>query len=139
MHSEKGVIRKMHPHPLRFLGLYLGGLLLAVLGIFLLWPVIFVGILTFALGELLRRAETFFVTDRGVTEQYRLLSTRRKFAEYRRIQNIEVRQSVLENILDVGNVHFDTAGSDKTEVDFHGIKHPHRVERLVREQMVNSA
>ena len=139
MHQEKGVLRKTHPHPLRFLSFYLGGLLLLVLGAFFFYPAIFVGLFIILLGELVRRAETFYITEVGVTHEYKFLSTFRKSAEYRRIQNVEVRQSIIENMFGIGNVHFDTAGSDLAEVNFRGVGDPHRIEKMVREKVAASA
>ena len=138
MHPEEGVLKKMHPHPLLFLGFYLGGLGLAIAGFFVFQSLILIGILIVVLGELVRRAETFYVTADGVTQEYKFLSTSRKFAEYRRIQNVEVHQSFFENIFDIGNVHFDTAGMDKTEVNFHGVSDPYRIEKIVREKIAAS-
>ena len=139
MHKEENVIEKLHPHPLLFLGFYLGGLGLAIAGFFVFQSLILIGILIVVLGELVRRAETFYVTADGVTQEYKFLSTSRKFAEYRRIQNIEVRQSLLENMFGIGNIHFDTAGMDKTEVNFHGVSDPYRIEKIVREKVTASA
>jgi len=139
MHQEENVILKLHPHPLLFLGFYVGGIGLAVAGFFVFPSLIFVGVLVAVLGEVVRRAETFYVTADGVTQEYKFLSTSRKFAEYRRIQNIEVRQSLLENMFGIGNIHFDTAGMDKTEVNFHGVSDPYRIEKIVREKVTASA
>ena len=139
MHQEENVILKLHPHPLLFLGFYVGGIGLAVAGFFVFPSLIFVGVLVAVLGEVVRRAETFYVTADGVTQEYKFLSTSRKFAEYRRIQNIEVRQSLLENMFGIGNIHFDTAGMDKTEVNFHGVSDPYRIEKIVREKITAAA
>src|SRR3989338_6128433 len=139
MDSGGDVIFELHPHPLLFLGFYAGGPVVAVLGYYFFSPLIWIGFLTVILGEIVRRAETFYVTADGVTQEYKFLSTSRKFAEHRRIQNIEVRQSFFENIFDIGNVHFDTAGMDKTEVNFHGVSDPYRIEKIVREKIAASA
>ena len=139
MHQEENVILKLHPHPLLFLGFYLGGFGLAVAGFFVFQPLILIGVLIALLGEIVRRAETFYVTADGVTQEYKFLSTSRKSAEYRRIQNIEIRQSILENMFGIGNIHFDTAGMDKTEVNFHGVSDPYRIEKIVREKIAASA
>src|SRR3990167_10132883 len=113
MHPEEGILKKMHPHPLLFLGFYLGGTGLAVAWFFVFQSLILIGVLIVVLGELVRRAETFYVTADGVTQEYKFLSTSRKFAEYRRIQNVEVHQSFFEYIFDIGYFHFDSAGRDK--------------------------
>ena len=98
-----------------------------------------VGILIIIVGEITRRAETYYITDLGVSREYRFLSTSRQFAEYRRIQNVEVSQSLIENIFGIGNIHFDTAGMDKTEVNFGGVTHPYSIDKIVRGKMVTSA
>ncbi|MEK7569654.1 MAG: PH domain-containing protein [Patescibacteria group bacterium] len=139
MHGEENVIKKFHPHPLFYLGFYLGGPILSGVGYYFFTPLAWAGPLIIILGELLRRAETYYVTEDGVVHEFHFLATRRVSAEYRRIQNIEVTQSFLENLLGVGNIHFDTAGADRTEVNFRGVKNPYRIEKIVRERIASSA
>lgn len=136
---EENIIKKLHPHPLRFFGFYFGGFALAIISFYVSEPMFWIGILVVVVGEITRRAETFYITDLGVSREYRFLSTSRQFAEYRRIQNIEVHQSILENIFGIGNIHFDTAGGNDTEIDFHGVKHPYNIDRIVRGKMITSA
>lgn len=97
-----------------------------------------VGLVVIILGEVVRRAETFYVTDLGVSREYKFLSTSRQFMEYRRIQNVEVTQTLLERIFGIGDVHFDTAGSDKIEVIFRGVPFPYSIDKIVRGKMVTS-
>ena len=122
MDIKEPIIKKLHPHPLHYLSFYLSGIAFFVFGL-----------LTFILAEVSRRAETFFILDSGVARQYKLFSTSRKFVEYEKIQNIEVSQSFIENIFGIGVVHLDTAGGDRIEVSFHGVKNPYRVENIIRE------
>jgi len=136
---EENIIKKLHPHPLRFFGFYFGGIVLAILGAYVSREMFWIGVLVAVLGEVVRRAETFYITDLGVSREYRFLATSRQFAEYRRIQNIEVHQSIVENLFGIGNIHFDTAGGADTEIDFHGIKHPYRIDKIVRGKMITSA
>ena len=145
MEKQEQIILKMHPHWLGFLNYYFFGIIVAVLGIF--FAIIFskmavvgiiaivVGILAMGLGELVRRAETFYLLENGVAKEYKFLSTSRKFVEYENIQNIEMNQSVLQNILGIGNLRFDTSGSDEVEVSFRDVKKPHQLEKIIREKM----
>lgn len=135
MNIEENVIKKMHPHPIGFLGYYFIGIVIVVIGALYYWQVIPVGLLIFILGEVFRRAETFYILESGVARGYHFLSTSRKFAEYGNIQNIEVNQSFFENILGIGSIKFDTSGSDIIEVAFHGVVHPYSIEKIVREKM----
>ena len=95
-----------------------------VLSFFVLPLLFLAGILIFILAEVFRRAETFYVLESGVAKEYKLLSTYRKFAEFGKIQNMEVNQSFLENILGIGTIHLDTAGTDEREVSFRGARDP---------------
>lgn len=135
MDSEESIIKKLHPHPIGYLVFYLTGIIIFILGFFIFWPLLILGLLTFALGEVSRQAETFYVLETGVAREYKLLSTSRTFAEYGKIQNIEINQSFLENMFGIGTIHLDTAGTDKMEVSFRGVLDPHGIERIIREKM----
>lgn len=131
------IVQRSHPHPLGYFGFYFSSILLLVLGFIFpsYWQMIPLGVLLFALGEVLRRATTYYVLDSGVARGYNLFSTSRKFAEYGNVQNIEVSQSFLENILGIGSIKFDTSGSDQIEVHFEGVANPYKIEKIVREKM----
>ncbi len=137
MHITEGVILKAHPHWVQSIRFYFIGILAVVAGISFprFWFVIPVGVLVVVIGELVRFAEAFYVLESGVAWQYRLLSTSRKFAEYEKLQNLEVSQSFIENILVVGSIKFDTAGMDHIEVNFHLVRNPYQIEKIVRGKM----
>jgi uncharacterized membrane protein YdbT with pleckstrin-like domain len=44
-----------------------------------------------------------------------------------RVQNVNTEQSIMDRILRVGNVDFDTAGTDDSDFHFVGIAGPDRV------------
>lgn len=125
----------MHPHPIIFLEIYFSGIALAVVGFFFMKPLVWLGIFVFILGELSRLAESFRVMESGIAREYRLLSTNREFTEYYKIQNLEVTQSFVERLFGVGDMHFDTSGSDKAEIVFRGVKDPYKLEHIIREEM----
>jgi len=136
MEFKEKPIKKVHPHPLHFLNFYFLGILLAIGGfLFNFLPLSAVGVFIFVLGEIFRMADTYFLLETGVAEQYKFLATSRKFTEYDNIQNIEVTQSFLEKLFRVGNIKFDTAGSDRAEIVFHAIKNPYKIEEIIREKM----
>lgn len=135
MDSNETIIKKVHPHPASFLGFYFAGIISIFVGFVVSWYFILGGVVVFILAEIVRRAETFCVLQSGVERRYHLLSTSKSFMEYDKIQNIEVRQSVLHRMLGVGNVHVDSAGGDNTEVNFIGVQHPYEIERIIREKM----
>lgn len=84
--------------------------------------------------DALRRLATLYVVT---TERLRLrtglLSRREKTAAFGRVQNVNVSQSLIDRLLDVGTVEFDTAGSDVADsgFDYAGIADPHGLVRIV--------
>ncbi len=135
MDGHEPVIKKVHPHPISSLGYYFAGIILVLVGLAMYPLAILAGLLVVGLGEIIRRAETFYILESGVAREYRLLSTSRKFAEYEKIQNVEVSQSFMENLMGIGSIHLDTAGTDLREVNFQGAKDPYGIERIIREKM----
>jgi putative membrane protein len=136
MHEET-IIKKIHPHPASFLGFYFLGIISIFVGLVASPYFILGGVFVFVLSEIVRRAETFYVLKSGVERKYHLLSTSKKFVEYEKIQNIEVHQSILHRMLGIGSVHMDSAGGDTIEVNFHGVKDPYGIEKLIRAEMVS--
>lgn len=145
METQEQIVKKLHPHFTGFLKFYFITFLFIAFGIFFIkfFPavtigivIIIIGIFIFLMGEMSRRAETFYILDNGVAREYKMLSASRKFAEYSKIQNMEVNQSFIQTIFHVGNIKFDTAGTDLIEVSFNGVKDPYGIEKIVREKMV---
>jgi len=48
-----------------------------------------------------------------------------------RVQNVNTDQSVIERLLQVGTVDFDTAGTDDSEFKFAGVSQPEQVVEAV--------
>lgn len=129
------ILKKLHPHYLGYLVFYFSGAIIFILSFFVYWPLFLIGLLTIALGEIARRAETFYILESGVSREYKLLATSRDFTEYGNIQNIKVRQSFLENMLGIGNIHMDTSGGDKAEINFNHVANPYELEHIIRGKM----
>jgi uncharacterized membrane protein YdbT with pleckstrin-like domain len=143
-----------HGHPCwrSMLGLYLKGLAAAVLAGALVgvvsavadkhvqasWVVAAV-LIVFAVGlirGLLRRARTrYTITDRRLTIERGLLARDLHETTLDRVQNVASRQSMLERMLGVGTVDFDTAGSAEFDFSFTGVEHPRRIVRIVDEAL----
>ena len=130
------------------LGFYVKGLLVALVvgtvagvasraanhGVQTLWVILAV-LAVFALGLIrgtLRRARTTYtVTDRRLTIERGLLSRDVREASLDRIQDVRCRQSLLQRMLGVGTVEFDTAGVAESEFALSGVEHPRRIARAV--------
>jgi uncharacterized membrane protein YdbT with pleckstrin-like domain len=87
---------------------------------------------------LVKRIETrYVVTNQRLRIRRGVLSRRVQQTRLDRVQNVNTSQSLLDRVLRVGTVDFDTAGSDDSEFAFHGIANPDEVvaavDRAVRE------
>jgi uncharacterized membrane protein YdbT with pleckstrin-like domain len=123
---------------------YVGGLVLAALVLVVLglladsWPLaavvaaIIAG-LTLVVGYLRRVSTKYLIT----TQRLRISRgmVRRSVQETRldRVQNVNYEQGVLDRIFHVGNVDFDTAGTDDSEFRFEWVNTPEKVVRAVDE------
>ena len=80
-----------------------------------------------------RYATLYVVTDQRLRVRHGILSRREQSARFERVQNVSVSQSLLDRLLRVGAVEFDTAGTDQSDADFRyrGIADPQNLVRIV--------
>lgn len=82
-------------------------------------------------GVIRRLATTYTITNRRLTIDIGLLSRDLHQTRLERVQNVNTRQSLLERLLRVGSVDFDTAGESGFDFTFDGVAQPHRIVRTV--------
>jgi uncharacterized membrane protein YdbT with pleckstrin-like domain len=123
---------------------YVGGLIVAALVLVALgwladsWPLavvvaaIIAG-LTLIVGYLRRVSTKYLITTQRLRISRGLV--RRSVQETRldRVQNVNYQQSVIDRVFRVGNVDFDTAGTDDSEFRFEWVNAPEKVVRAVDE------
>ena len=83
--------------------------------------------LVLAFGLVKRTATTYMVTSQRLYIRRGLLSKAEQQTRIDRVQNVNTSQSLLQRVLSVGTVDFDTAGTDDSEFRFVGIADPGRV------------
>jgi uncharacterized membrane protein YdbT with pleckstrin-like domain len=80
----------------------------------------------------LRRVSTrYTITNQRLRIQRGLLSKHVQQTRIERVQNVNTSQSVIDRILRVGTVDFDTAGTDDSDFTFVGVGSPARVVEAV--------
>jgi uncharacterized membrane protein YdbT with pleckstrin-like domain len=99
--------------------LWVGAAVLAVFVIVLVW------------GLLRRLATTYTITNRRLTIHSGLLSTELHETRLERVQNVRSRQRMLDRLLRVGTVDFDTAAGAAYDFSFRGVAHPRTIVRTV--------
>lgn len=82
-------------------------------------------------GFLKRMATVYTITNQRLRIKRGLFSKRVQQTRIDRIQNVNTDQGVLERVLRVGTVDFDTAGTDDSEFAFRGVSSPGRVVEAV--------
>jgi uncharacterized membrane protein YdbT with pleckstrin-like domain len=93
---------------------------------------------TLVVGYLRRLFTKYLITSRRLRITRGIV--RRKVQETRleRVQNVNYDQSVLDRMLRVGTVDFDTAGTDDSEFKFDWVNRPHAVVQAVDEAISQS-
>jgi uncharacterized membrane protein YdbT with pleckstrin-like domain len=94
--------------------------------------VLVVGFALLVVGGLLKRLATVYtITNQRLRIKRGIFSKRVQQTRIDRVQNVNTDQGVLERLLRVGTVDFDTAGTDDSEFAFQGVSSPGRVVEAV--------
>ncbi len=83
------------------------------------------------LGLVKRIATTYTISSQRLTIQLGILSRETHETRIERIQNVNVRQSVMERMLRVGTVDFDTAAESGYDFKFIGVADPQEIVRTI--------
>jgi uncharacterized membrane protein YdbT with pleckstrin-like domain len=93
--------------------------------------VLVVFVVVLVVGFVRRMQTTYTITNRRMTIDVGLLSRKLHQTRLERVQNVNTRQSVLERMLRIGTVDFDTAAESGFDFAFRGVAQPHRIVRTV--------
>lgn len=137
LHPGEKVIYEGHPSWRSILAFYLKGLLMAIvaaviaylldgIGLAIGFAVLVLAIVLIA-GFIQRVATVYMITDQRLRIKRGIVARRVQQTEIHRVQNVNTDQSILERLLQVGTVDFDTAGSDDSDFKFAGVEDPEEV------------
>lgn len=93
--------------------------------------VFIVFLVVLAWGLIRRLATTYTITNRRLTIRSGLMSREMHETRIERVQNVGVRQRLLERMLGIGTVDFDTAGGAAYDFSFRGVEDPGRIVKTV--------
>ena len=119
------------------IGIGLAALVLVVLGLLAgSWaPAIVVAAaiaaLTLLVGYLRRVSTKYLITTQRLRISRGILRKSVQETRLERVQNVNYQQGVLDRLLGVGTVDFDTAGTDDSEFRFEWVDEPEQVVRAV--------
>jgi uncharacterized membrane protein YdbT with pleckstrin-like domain len=148
LHPGEEVVFEGHPSWRALLAFYSGGVAITLAAAALLWlisgaalgGVAFVVVLGIVLvvGFVRRMATVYMVSTQRLWIRRGILSKHVQQTRIDRVQNVNTDQRLIERIMRIGTVDFDTAGTDDSEFRFSGISNPAQVvaavDRAQREQ-----
>jgi uncharacterized membrane protein YdbT with pleckstrin-like domain len=93
--------------------------------------VLVVFVVGLAVAQARRLQRTYTITSQRLTIETGLLSRELHETRLERVQNVNVRQSLPQRMLQIGSVDFDTAGEAGYDFTFRGVAEPRRIVRTV--------
>jgi uncharacterized membrane protein YdbT with pleckstrin-like domain len=137
LHPGEHVVFEGHPSWRALLSYYVsavgGAIVIALIvalaadvGLAIIVGVVLIGI-ALLYGFIKRMATIYMVSTQRLYIRRGILSKRVQQTRIDRVQNVNTDQSLLDRILRVGKVDFDTAGTDDSDFIFRGISSPDRV------------
>jgi uncharacterized membrane protein YdbT with pleckstrin-like domain len=137
LHPGEEILFDGHPSWRGVLSFYLKGLGIALVvgAVVLLAVSVAIGIVAFVVivalvmlaGLIIRTATDYTITTERLRIRKGLLAKRVPQTSIDRVQNVNTEQSVLDRVLRVGKVDFDTAGTDDSDFTFVGVSGPENV------------
>jgi uncharacterized membrane protein YdbT with pleckstrin-like domain len=148
LHPGERVLYEGHPSWRSILGFYIKGIIAtAIVALLvalvsglgeggadsgLVTLVALVGVaLTILVGFVKRVATSYTITDRRLHIKRGIVSRTIQETRLERVQNVNYHQSVLQRVLQVGDVDFDTAAGDDYNFVFSGVAEPADVVHMV--------
>jgi uncharacterized membrane protein YdbT with pleckstrin-like domain len=97
--------------------------------------IVFVVFLALAIvvGLVKRIATTYSISNQRLHIKRGIVARKIQQTRIERVQNVNISQSVIQRILQVGKVDFDTAGTDDSEFSFDGVAQPEKVMKAVEQ------
>ena len=137
LQSGESVIYQGHPSWRAIVGFYLKGILAGVViailvmlvadtGLALVVLAAIVGI-TILAGFIKRVATVYTITDRRLNIKRGIIARKVQETRLQRVQNVNYNQGVYERMMQIGDVDFDTAGTDDSNFVFAGVAQPEQV------------
>jgi uncharacterized membrane protein YdbT with pleckstrin-like domain len=138
LQSGERIIYQGHPSWRAIIGFYLKGILVAAgaavlagllnegIGLALLTFAVIVGI-TILAGLVKRVATVYTITDRRLNIKRGIIARHVQETRIQRVQNVNYSQGVYERVMQIGDVDFDTAGTDDSNFVFAGVDQPEQV------------
>jgi uncharacterized membrane protein YdbT with pleckstrin-like domain len=138
-----------HPSWRSILGFYLKGLVLAVVAGAVAFVAAGAGlaaavggglfVIVLIVGLIKRIATTYSISNQRLNIRRGIIARHVQETRLDRVQNVNTNQGVLERVLQVGTVDFDTAGTGDSDFAFRGVAQPEKVMAAVEQAQREAA
>ena len=137
LEAGEHIIFQGHPSWRSILGFYIKGLLVIAVAVVIaqlasgtgaaagVGPLVLVIVLV--VGYVKRLFTTYTITDHRLHIRRGIIARAEQQTLINRVQNVNTHQSVLQRMLGIGTVDFDTAAGDDYDFQFAGVARPHDV------------
>jgi uncharacterized membrane protein YdbT with pleckstrin-like domain len=134
LHPGEEIVFEGHPSWRGVLSFYVKGLGIALaIGLILFFAIstaagigafVVVMAVVILVGLVIRVATRYAITTERLNIRRGILSKHVQQTSVARVQNVNTQQTLLDRILRVGAVDFDTAGTDDSDFTFRGVSNP---------------
>jgi uncharacterized membrane protein YdbT with pleckstrin-like domain len=141
LHEGEQIIFEGHPSWRATLAFYLQGTLAVAVIAAIAWlvasaglgaAILAGGVALLVLGGFVKRMATVYtITNQRLRIKRGILAKKVQQTRIDRVQNVNTDQSVIQRVLRVGTVDFDTAGTDDSDFTFAGVSSPSKVVEAV--------
>ncbi len=125
--TEKELL-KFHPSRLNWWFWYL----VAALCIITLIPLL-IGLIVIIYIELRRSSTTYTVTDRRLVKEVGIMGKSTTSTIYKQITDIHMRQSFIQQLLGIGTIGINTAGTSGIEIMIRGIANAPQIKKTIED------
>src|SRR3954467_2730691 len=137
LHSGEEVIYEGHPSWRSTIAFYLKGLVVALILGAIVWLITGVGLgiaglavvmaVVILVGFIRRYFTVYTITNQRLRIQRGIIARHVQQTQIERVQNVNTQQGVIQRVLQVGTVDFDTAGTGDSDFTFIGVNNPEDV------------
>jgi uncharacterized membrane protein YdbT with pleckstrin-like domain len=90
-------------------------------------------VMTYAIGWIKRTTTRYTITDQRIHIRTGIVSRQEHSTQLARVQNVNISQSIFQRMLGIGDVDWDTAGTEESGADFRlrSVDDPSSIVRVV--------
>lgn len=150
IHKGEKILKTLKPSRWAYFRGHFFGVLLLIAGLiaiamfagivnFIGIVVVVLAIIILIINEMIRKANTFYITNERLIHEFAFLSRKISSTTYDRIQDLHIIQSITDRIVGIGTIHINTAGTHFIEIKFFNISKPVAIKRFIEGKLIKKS